>query len=79
MESRGKKDGQGKITGAIWSGGSIPFSEYREFYFVAKNPMAEMKLAWKAVQIYENGTRSEWTGPEGSRTPSPVTMVKKLF
>ena len=72
-----KKDAQGKIVGAVWSGGSIPFAEYREFYFSAKNPATEMKLEWKAIQIYKDGTRSEWTSPENSRTPSPVTVVKK--
>ena len=71
-----KKDGQGKIIGAVWSGGSIPFAEYKEFTFDAKNPSTEMKLEWKVIQIYEDGTRSEWTGPEGSRSPSPVTIVK---
>ncbi len=71
-----KKDGQGRIAGAVWSGGSIPFAEYREFYFNAVNPASEMKLEWKAIQIYEDGTRSEWTGPEGSRSPVPVTTVK---
>ncbi len=72
-----KKDTQGRITGAVWSGGSIPFAEYRDFYFEARNPAMEMKLEWKVIQIYEDGTRSEWTGPESSRAPGPVTMVKK--
>ena len=72
-----KKDSQGKITGAVWSGGPIPFAEYREFHFDAKNPATEAKLEWKVVQIYQDGTRSEWTGPENSRTPSPVTTIKK--
>ena len=71
-----KKDGQGKIIGAVWSGGSIPFAEFREFHFEARNPASETKLEWKVVQHYEDGTRSEWTGPEGSRSPSSVTMVK---
>lgn len=72
-----KKDTQGKIIGAAWSGASIPFAEYRDFYFQARNPETEMKLEWKVIQIYEDGTRSEWTGPESSRTPGPVTIVKK--
>jgi len=71
-----KKDSQGKITGVIWSGGSIPFAEYKEFVFEAKNPSTEAKIDWKVIQIYEDGTRSEWTGPEGSRSPSSVTTIK---
>ena len=70
-----QKDAQGRITGAVWSGGSIPFAEYAEFSFEAKNPATPMKLEWKVIQIYEDGTRSEWTGPEGSRTPSSVTTI----
>jgi uncharacterized protein YcnI len=71
-----KKDPQGKIVGVIWSGGSIPFAEYREFVFEAKNPSTETKLGWKVIQIYEDGTRSEWTGPESSRSPASVTTIK---
>jgi uncharacterized protein YcnI len=71
-----KKDPQGKIVGVIWSGGSIPFAEYREFVFEANNPSTETKLGWKVIQIYEDGTRSEWTGPESSRSPASVTTIK---
>jgi len=71
-----RKDGAGKIIGAFWSGGSIPFAEAAEFSFEAKNPTDASRLEWKVIQIYGNGTRSEWTGPENSRTPSPVTIVK---
>ena len=71
-----KKNPQAKIVGVTWSGGSIPFAEYREFVFEAKNPSTETKLEWKVIQIYEDGTRSEWTGPETSRSPASVTTVK---
>ena len=71
-----KKDSQGKLRGVTWSGGSIPFAEYKEFVFEAKNPSTEAKIEWKVIQIYEDGTRSEWTGPEGSRSPSSVTTIK---
>jgi len=72
----GKKDGDGRIVGAVWSGGSIPFAESVDFSFEAKNPVAAGRLEWKVIQIYQDGTRSEWTGPENSRTPGPVTTVK---
>ena len=71
-----KKDANGKITGAIWSGGSIPFAESVDFSFDGKNPAMAGRLEWKVIQIYQDGTRSEWTGPENSRTPGPVTTVK---
>jgi uncharacterized protein YcnI len=71
-----KKNPQSKIVGVTWSGSSIPFAEYREFVFQAKNPSTETKLEWKVIQIYEDGTRSEWTGPETSRSPASVTTIK---
>jgi hypothetical protein len=71
-----RKDAQGKIVGAIWSGGSIPFAESVNFLFEAKNPATGFRLEWKVIQIYQDGTRSEWTGPENSRTPGPVTIIK---
>lgn len=72
-----RKDPSGKIVGAIWSGSSIAPREVDEFSFVARNPGEDTKLVWKVIQIYADGTRSEWTGPAGSRTPAPVTVVKK--
>jgi len=71
-----RKDARGKIAGAIWSGGSIPFAESVNFLLEAKNPPASSRLEWKVIQIYQDGTRSEWTGPENSRTPGPVTIIK---
>lgn len=71
-----QKNTQGKIVGAVWSGGSIPFAESRDFSFEARNPSAATRLEWKVIQIYQDGTRSEWTGPENSRAPSPVTVVR---
>jgi uncharacterized protein YcnI len=71
-----KKDAGGRIVGGVWSGGSIPFAESAEFSFEARNPTTATRLEWKVIQIYQDGTRSEWTGPENSRTPSPVTTVK---
>jgi uncharacterized protein YcnI len=72
-----KRDPSGKILGAIWSGSSIAPREVAEFHFLARNPTEEVKLAWKVVQVYEDGSRSEWTGAEGSRSPAPVTLVKR--
>lgn len=72
-----KRDAAGKLVGAIWSGSSIAPREVAEFTFAARNPNEEAKLEWKAIQIYEDGSRSEWTGPAGSRTPASVTTIKQ--
>jgi len=71
-----KKDSSGKIVGAIWSGGSIAPREIAEFGFQAHNPNEESKLVWKVIQVYEDGSKSEWTRPPGSRSPAPATQLK---
>ena len=71
-----KKDSSGKITGATWSGSSIAPRAIVEFGFNARNPSEATELVWKVVQVYEDGSRSEWTGPKGSRSPAPVTQLK---
>lgn len=71
-----KKDGSGKLIGVTLIG-SIPTGQSSEFTFTARNPATESKLSWKVIQIYEDGSKSEWTGAEGSRTPAPATEVKK--
>jgi len=71
------KDSSGKITRAVLSGSKIAPQAVAEFVFNARNPGAEATLVWKVVQIYEDGSRSEWTGPSGSRSPAPATVIKQ--
>lgn len=71
-----EKKVSGKLIGAILTG-SIPPGESSQFNFTARNPGDEGKLSFKVIQIYQDGTKSEWTGAEGSRTPAPVVSVKK--
>jgi uncharacterized protein YcnI len=70
-----KKDSSGKLIGVTLTG-SIPTGESTAFNFSARNPRAGTKLSFKVIQIYQDGTKSEWTGPAGSRTPAPVVDVK---
>jgi uncharacterized protein YcnI len=72
-----KRSAAGKLVGATWSGSSIAPREVAEFTFTATNPGEEGKLEWKVIQVYEDGSRSEWTGPAGSRSPASVTTIKK--
>ena len=72
-----KRSAAGKLVGAIWSGSSIAPREVAEFMFTATNPSEEGKLEWKVIQVYEDGSQSEWTGPAGSRSPASVTTIKK--
>ena len=71
-----KKDAAGRLVGAILTGSIAP-GESSTFDFMARNPAEESKLSWKVIQIYQDGSKSEWTGAEGSRTPAPVVELKK--
>jgi uncharacterized protein YcnI len=71
-----KRDGSGKIT-RVTLNGSLGPAESTQFYFTARNPVNEGPLVFKAIQVYEDGTKSEWTGNAGSKTPAPVVEIKK--
>ena len=72
-----KKDDKGKIIGAVWTGKMAPY-EFVEFGMLGINPKEGSKLVWKFVQYYDDGSKEEFTGPVGSRLPSPVTTLKKV-
>jgi uncharacterized protein YcnI len=72
-----KKEDKGKITGATWSGKIVPY-EFVEFGLLGLNPKEGASLTWKFVQFYEDGMKEEFTGPVGSRYPSPVVTLKKI-
>jgi uncharacterized protein YcnI len=70
-----KKDAKGKIVGATWTGRIQPY-EFVEFGMLAINPKDGSALTWKFIQYYDDGTKEEFTGPVGSRLPSPVVTLK---
>jgi len=43
---------------------------------LAINPKEGTDLTWKFIQYYDDGTKEEFTGPVGSRLPSPVVTLK---
>jgi uncharacterized protein YcnI len=70
-----KKNDKGKIVGATWTGKMMPY-EFVEFGMLGINPKEGTELVWKFVQYYDDGTKEEFTGPVGSRLPSPVVALK---
>jgi uncharacterized protein YcnI len=70
-----KKDDKGNIVGATWTGKIQPY-EFVEFGMLAINPKQGSNLTWKFIQYYDDGTKEEFTGPVGSRLPSPVVTLK---
>lgn len=70
-----EKDSAGRVVAVTWFGGSIAPDEFEEFSFLARNPVNPGRVSWKAFQSYQDGVVVEWTGPEGSERPAPVTLV----
>ena len=69
-----KKDPQGRIEGATWTGSLAP-REVAEFTFSGQNSATPGVIEWKAVQTYQDGSKSEWTGAEGTRTAASRTKI----
>ena len=71
------RDDAGKTIGVRWTG-KLPPHQFAEFGLLAVNPAAPFDLRWTAVQIFGDGTRTEWSGAGGSKTPAPhVTITAK--
>ncbi len=70
-----RRDGAGTIVGAVWSG-SLPPDQFAEFGLLAANPKTGAVLTWKFTQVYADGSKVEWTGPAGSRTPAPQVQLR---
>src|SRR5207247_10360888 len=70
-----KKDDKGKIIGATWTGKLQPY-EFAEFGMLGINPKQGSNLTWKLIQYYDDGTKEEFTGTVGSRSPYPVVSFK---
>lgn len=69
------RDSAGRATGAVWTG-TLGVERFVEFPFVAVNPAEPTRLVWRSEQLYANGERVSWSGPEGSETPASVTHVR---
>jgi uncharacterized protein YcnI len=70
-----RRDGAGAIVGAAWTG-NLPPDQFAEFGLLATNPKAGAALAWRFTQVYADGSKVEWTGPPGSRTPAPQVELR---
>jgi len=71
-----QRDADGRIVGAVWIEGSIGPNEFAEFALMARNPDAATTLAWRIVQVHEDGSRSEWVGEHDSNNPAPITTIR---
>jgi uncharacterized protein YcnI len=68
------RDASGKATGVRWTG-RLPSQQFAEFGLLAVNPAAAGDLSWTAIQSFADGTKVEWSGPAGSKTPAPRVTI----
>ena len=63
------RDVSGNLTGVRWVG-SLPPEEFTEFGVIGVNPPAAKELVFTAIQAFADGTKLEWSGAAGSKTPA---------
>jgi uncharacterized protein YcnI len=63
------RDAGGNLTGVRWLG-NLPPEEFTEFALLGVNPPSGSELVFTAVQAFADGTKIEWTGAVGSKTPA---------
>ena len=63
------RDSSGNLTGVRWLG-NLPPEEFTEFGLIGVNPPAAGDLVFTAIQAFADGTKIEWSGAAGSKTPA---------
>ena len=63
------RDPAGNLIGVRWIG-NLPPEQFTEFGLLAQNPAKGGELVFKAVQAFADGTKVEWSGAAGSKTPA---------
>lgn len=62
------RDAGGNLTGVRWIG-NLPPEQFTEFGLLAVNPTGG-ELAFTAIQAFADGTKIEWSGAAGTKTPA---------
>jgi len=63
------RDVAGNLVGVRWIG-SLPPEQFTEFGVLAVNPSGGGDLAFTAIQAFADGTKINWSGAVGSKTPA---------
>jgi len=63
------RDPVGNLIGVRWVG-NLPPEQFTEFGVLAVNPAAGSDLVFTAIQAFADGTKINWSGAAGSKTPS---------
>src|SRR5438270_5375424 len=70
------RDGSGNLTGVRWVG-NLPPEEFTEFGLIGVNPPAGGELVFTATQAFADGTKVQWSGAAGSKTPAPRVKLAR--
>ncbi|MEA3080590.1 MAG: hypothetical protein QOD54_258 [Sphingomonadales bacterium] len=62
------RDPAGNLIGVRWIG-SLPPEQFTEFGLIGVNPTAG-ELVFTAIQAFADGTKINWSGAAGSKTPA---------
>jgi uncharacterized protein YcnI len=60
----------------VWTG-RVGAEGLARFTFLATTPEQEGTIAWKALQIYEDGEIVRWIGDEGAEEPASFTTISE--
>ena len=63
------RDKAGNLIGVRWIG-SLPPEQFAEFGVLAVNPPGGGELAFTAIQAFADGTKINWSGTAGSKSPA---------
>ena len=69
------RDGSGNLIGVRWLG-NLPPEQFTEFGLLGINPASARELAFTVIQAFADGTKVEWSGAAGSKTPAPRVTLK---
>lgn len=70
------RDTAGNLVGVRWIG-NLPPEQFTEFGLLGVNPPSGGDLVFTATQAFADGTKIEWSGAAGSKTPAPrVRLVR---
>ena len=63
------RDKSGALAGVRWIA-NLPPEQFTEFGVLAVNPVRGGDLSFTAIQAFADGTKLEWSGAAGSKTPA---------
>ena len=69
-QAEAQRDAAGNLIGVRWIG-NLPPEQFTEFGVLAVNPATGGDFVFTAIQAFADGTKINWSGAAGSKTPAP--------